>query len=164
MQFSHDRYNPAGIRNIFLLYIALLLGQILFSFVVIFLITQPDKVLTDGSPYTFLGLLVVFLSAGAAWFVNNLRVQQAAMIKGALADKLMHYRTSIVMRSAMVEAGNLFCVVLALLTSSLTPFLFFCLGLGVFLFFRPQLDEVNRVYQLSLEEQRTLEQQLRRRI
>ena len=63
----------------------------------------------------------------------------------------------------MVEAGNLFCLILALLEGSLSPILFFCLGLGLFLYFRPQLAELAQVYRLGEQERQQLEQFLKNR-
>lgn len=155
--------HKGSLRAIFLLYISLLLGQVLFSLVILFLITQPDRVLKDGSDYPFLAALVVFLAGGAAWFINRLRSQQLPHLRANLEGILLHYRTTVVMRSAMVEAGNLFCLVLAFLEGSLAPIVFFCLGLGVFLLFRPRLDELFGLYPLNEGERRQLEQALKNR-
>lgn len=150
-------------RSTFILYVVLLLGQILFCLLTVFLITQPDRPLKEGSDYPFLAILIVFLAAGAAWFVNKMRKDQAMTLEANHESKLMHYRTTVIFRSAIVEAGNFFCLILALLEASLTPILFFCLGLAVFLYFRPQLKELVEWYKLSEEERFKLEQQLKNR-
>ncbi len=149
-------------RTIFLIYMALLLGQIVFCFIVLFLLTQPDRPpLEDSSAYPFLGLLVVFLSAGAAWFLNKLRIDSLAKLRANFGGKLLHYQTSVILRSAVVESGNLFCLVLALLEGSLGPILYFCVGLGLFLFFRPKPDEMTQYYDLTTAEQARLLEDLR---
>ena len=155
--------SKALFRSTYLIYVALLLGQIFFCFVTIFLITQPDRVLKEGSDYPFLALLVIFLAAGAAWFVNRLREQQARGIEANHDGKVLHYRTTVIMRSAMLEAGNLFCLILALLEGTLTPILFFCLGLGLFLYFRPKVAELVQVYDMTEQERQLLERQLKNR-
>lgn len=148
-------------RSTFTLYVALFLAQIIFCLLVVFLITQPDRELMEGSNYPFLGILVVFLASGAAWYMNKLRTDSIARMSANHEGKLLHYRTTVLLRSAMVEAGNMFCVVLALLEGSLFPLFFFCLGLGVFLYFRPKLDEVVSVYQMDEATRQQLEQQLK---
>lgn len=148
-------------RSTFLIYVALLLGQVAFSLFTVFLITQPDRMMKEGSDYPFLGILVVFLAGGAAWFVNKLRYDQLPKLRFNHDGKLLHYRTTVIMRSAMVEAGNLFCLILALLEGSLTPILYFCIGLVVFLYFRPQLEELAKEYGMSEEEKQRLERQLK---
>lgn len=150
-------------RSTFLLYIALLLGQIVFSLFTLFLITQPDRSLKEGSDYPFLGILVVFLAAGAALLINKLRRDQLSKLRFNYEGKLLHYRTTTIMRAAVVEAGNLFCLTLALLEGSLTPMLHFCVGLVVFLYFRPQLSELVSLYGMSEEERQQLERQLKNR-
>lgn len=155
---NRNHSSKALFRSTYLIYVALLIGQIFFCFITVFLITQPDRLQKEGSDYPFLALLVLFLAGGAAWFVNNLRRQQAQQISANFDGKLLHYRTTVIMRSAMVEAGNLFCLILAMLEGSLSPILFFCLGLGLFLYFRPQVAEVSEVYGMSGQEQQTLKQ------
>jgi hypothetical protein len=149
-------------RSAFLLYVALLLGQILFCFVILFLITQPDRApLSEDSAYPYLGLTIVFLAAGTAWFLNKLRLDSLPKLQANFGGKIMHYRTSVILRSAVLESGNLFCLVLALLEGSLTPVLHFCLGLGVFLYFRPSIEEMAQHYQLTAAEEESLRQDLR---
>lgn len=160
---NRNHQSKSLFRSTYLIYVALLIGQIVFCFIAIFLITQPDRMPKEGSDYPFLALLVLFLAGGAAWFVNNLRRQQAQQITANFDGKLLHYRTSVIMRSAMMEAGNLFCLILAMLEGSLSPILFFCLGLGLFLYFRPQLAEVAQVYQMTEQERQELEQYLKNR-
>lgn len=159
-----NRTSRTLFRSTFLIYVSLLLGQIAFSMFTVFLITQPDRTLKEGSDYPFLGILIVFLAAGAAWYVNKLRYQQLPKLRFNHDGKLLHYRTTVIMRSAMVEAGNLFCLILALLEGSLTPILYFCLGLVAFLYFRPQLSELVREYGMNEEERQRLEQQLKNKL
>lgn len=150
-------------RSTFMLYIALFIGQILFCFVVIFLITQPDRLPPGESRYPFLGLLIVFLSAGAAWYLNQLRRTQAGQIRANTEGKVLHYRTSVILRSAVMEAGNLFCLVLALLEHNMNQLLFFAIGLAIFFYFRPQVTEIAEVYGLTKPEKEALAGALRRK-
>lgn len=160
---NRNRQSKTLFRSTYLIYLALLLGQIFFCMVTVFLVTQPDRILKEGSDYPFLALLVIFLAAGAAWYVNHLRHQQAQKISANHDGKVLHYRTTVIMRSAMLEAGNIFCLILALLEGSLAPILFFCLGLGLFLYYRPQVPELVRVYHMSEQDRQELEQQLKNR-
>ena len=153
----------AQFRSTILLYIALFLGQIIICFFIMFSITKPDQhTLNEGSEYPFLALLVIFLAAGAAWYMNQLRTKTIKSLQANFNGKLMHYHTSVLLRSAMVEAGNLFCLILALLENSLAPMLFFCVGLAVFLYFRPKSTEIIRLYQLNETEQKLLIKQLKK--
>lgn len=146
------------------MYIALVLMQIIICFVVIFLLTQPDSPLDqEGSDYPYLALLVVFLSGGAGWLLNKLRADAIPKLRANFQGKVLHYRTTVIMRSAVVEAGNFFCIILALFERSLSPLLFFALGMLLFLYFRPRLDEITQLYQLSETEHQELARQLKKR-
>ncbi|RME97065.1 MAG: hypothetical protein D6772_10935 [Bacteroidetes bacterium] len=149
-------------RSTFLLYVALLLGQIIFCFIVLFLLTQPDQgPLTADSSYPYLGLIAVVAAGGIAWFLNHLRLSSLPKLQANFGGKIMHYRNSVILRSAVLESANLFCLVLALLEGSTTPILHFCLGVAVFLYFRPSVEEMAANYQLSIAEQESLRQELR---
>ena len=155
--------NRSLIRSTYLLYLALLLGQFVFCLIVIFMLTQPDSpMVREGTDYLYLGLLVILMAGSAAMIVNQLRNKQIPKIRANFEGKVLHYRTTVVMRSAMVEAGNLFCIVLSILERSLTPLLIFALGLLVFLYFRPRVEEIATNYQLAGEERQKLERQLKR--
>ncbi len=155
--------NRSLIRSTYLLYLALLLGQFVFCLIVIFMLTQPDSpMIREGTDYLYLGLLVIFMAGSAAMFVNQLRNKQISKIRANFEGKVLHYRTTVIMRSAMVEAGNLFCIVLSILERSLTPLLIFALGLLVFIYFRPRVEEIATNYQLTGEERQKLERQLKR--
>ena len=151
-------------RSTILLYIALVLMQIIICLFVVFLLTQPDRPLNqEGSDYPYLALLVIFLSGGAGWLLNKLRADAIPKLRANFKGKLLHYRTTVIMRSAVVEAGNFFCILLALFERSLTPILFFTLGMLVFLYFRPRLEEVTEQYQLTEEEHQELARQMKKR-
>lgn len=151
-------------RSTFLLYIALVLMQIIICFFVVFLLTQPDRPLDqEGSEYPYLAMLIVFLSGGAGWLLNKMRTDAIPKLRANFKGKLLHYRTTVIMRAAVVEAGNFFCIILALFERSLTPLLFFILGMLVFLYFRPRLDEITQLYPFTEEERQELARQLKKR-
>ena len=146
-------------RTTLLIYIALLLGQITFCLFTVFLITQPDRPLQAESVYPYGGALAVFLSAGAAWFLNQLRIKSVADLEANFRGKLLHYQTTVIFRAAMIQVGNLFCLFLAILENSLSPLIYFCLGLLVYLYFKPNSNELANVYQLTPTEKRDVEKQ-----
>lgn len=147
-------------RTTLLIYIALLLGQIVFCLFTVFLITQPDSPLaSDKIQYPYAGILVVFLATGAAWYVNQLRIKSVAVLHANFAGKLLHYQTTVIFRSAMVQAGNLFCLVLVILENSLSPLVYFCIGLMAYLYFKPNSEELVNVYKLNNAEKREVEKQ-----
>lgn len=149
-------------RSTLLLYIALLIGQIIFCFVIIFLLTQPDQVVNwTEEIYPYIGLAIVGVSGATAWYLNKLRQESLPKLQANLQGKVLHYRTTVILRCAVVEGGNLFCLVVALLTKSMIPILYFCLGLGIFLYFRPRLRELSELYDITGAEYQELERSLK---
>jgi len=147
-------------RTTLLIYIALLLGQIAFCLFTVFFITLPGRPLaSDHIQYPYAGILAIFLAAGAAWYVNQLREKSVVALKANFAGKLLHYQTTVIFRAAMIQVGNLFCLFLAILENSLSPLVYFCLGLLIYLYFKPNTSELVRVYQLTSAEKREIEKQ-----
>lgn len=151
--------SPTHYRSTTVLFYALLSGQLLFCLVVVYLVMEygprPEGESVAISP--LYALLAVLLTAAGAYYMNRLRTQQAAQLHVNLEAKLLHYRTSVILRSAIIEAGNFLALTLALLLMNLQPLLFFALGLLIFLYFRPRLEEVVTTYRLTPEEQRQLQ-------
>ncbi len=142
-----------------LIYAALLIGQLLFCLVLIYLIYGQGYAVEEGqfSEYRYLGALIIALAAFAAFGFNRLRKQQATQLKVELPAKLMHYRTTVMMRSAILEAGNLFCLILVFLTGSMTSLLYFGVGILIFIYFRPSQDDILKSYQLNSQDSQTLQ-------
>ena len=149
-------------RQISTLYAALLIGQVLFALAIIVLIYSREPVDTSELPlqYPMLGLLIVGLCIMTAFYFNNLRQNQAQSLQIDLGAKLLHYRTSILMRSAIIESGNLFCLILVFLTQGISPLLFFAVGLVAFVYFRPTLDNMIQMYHLTAQEALELRRQV----
>lgn len=150
---SHSHY-----RSTTVLFYALLAGQIFFCLVVVYLVMdygpRPEADAVAISP--LYALLAVVTTAAGAYYMNQLRTRQAAQLRINLDAKLLHYRTTVILRSAIMEAGNFLALTMALLLMNMQPLLFFALGLLIFLYFRPREDEVIRTYRLTNEEQRQL--------
>ncbi|MCB0637969.1 MAG: hypothetical protein KDC54_15175, partial [Lewinella sp.] len=88
---------------------------------------------------------------------------QAHKVHANAQGKVLHYRTSVILRSAVLEAGNLFCLMLALLERNMNHLLFFALGLLVFFYFRPRINEITDLYQLTSGERQELTQALKKK-
>lgn len=142
-------------RSIQMIYYGLLGGQILFCLVTLFLIYQKSGAM-DRLQFDYYGKIAAFLmitTINGAVIINRLRKKQAAQLENGLAVKLTHYRTSVILRSAMLEAGNLFALTVAVISLNVLPVAFFLVGLLCFFFLRPSRDEFSKDYELNLEEQ-----------
>lgn len=137
-------------RQINIIYYALLAGQILFCSVIVFALQDPETRQT-GWPEAPFGLIVPIVLASLlplVFFINNRQLQQAAEQENLLS-KLAHYRTLVLLRSALIEGANLFCLVCLLLENNSTFLIFFGAGLLLFLYFRPSVNEFLQHYQLN---------------
>ncbi len=147
------------LRSTFQLYYALLAGQILFCLVTLYLIYQNENVSNrfELDTNSAAGLLIVISAGIIAFFMNNLRRQQAGTLRTSLQSRMMHYRTTVILRSAIMEAGNLFALILALIGFNLFPILYFLVGLLLFFFFRPSRSEFAQLYSLTGPERLEIE-------
>ncbi|MCB1319297.1 MAG: hypothetical protein KDK34_03530 [Leptospiraceae bacterium] len=150
--------NPAMLfRQINTLYYSMLGGQVLFAVVAVFLLEHPQA-FRSGWPAAPLGLvlpLVAVGALGAAFFINRKRLAEGSA-ESDLEAKLAHYRSTVIVRSALVEGMTLMSIVFFMLELNTTYLVFFGLGLLVFLYFRPSGDEFSRYYGLSAAEQSEL--------
>lgn len=142
-----------------ILYFALLAGQLLFFIMVVFVLNTPD-VFESGWPEPPFGIIVPLVTIGAigaAFLVNKKRLNEGAAA-GDLEQKMAHYRSTVIVRSALLEGANILSIVLALIQPSTMFLAFFGLGIVIFLYFRPSVDEFSQYYGLSAAEQSELRQ------
>lgn len=149
----------SSFRNTSLIFYALLSGQLLFGAVVYYLLsTTPGREFGDAvdrlpplTPY-----LILAASALSAHFLNRLRRNQGAGLTGPLGSKVLHYRTTVLLRSAVLEAGNILILTFILLTFASSYWLAFALGIGLFFLARPSREEFLSIYPLTSEEARMI--------
>lgn len=155
-------YHMKSAKEVFkstqILYLALLMGQMLFAGVVYFLLT-PDNLneVTTAPSSIFQNILpfVMVSSIGLAFYLYKIRLQQVPSMQD-LSEKITHHRTTNIIRWAFIEGANFFALVVAMLEG--TPFylIYFGLGLLVFVFMRPTVNGFAKDYNLTLDEQRML--------
>lgn len=147
-------------KQIILIYGALMLGQVLFCLVVIFIVTSgPDPAPQEGTPFELIVPTVIFVAIAGSFFVYRMRKQQGTALTG-LSNKVEHYRTTAIMRSAILEGANLLAIFITFVTNNLNFLLWFSLGLLVFLYFRPSVEQFIRDYALSGQEEQELRKAL----
>ncbi len=141
-------------KQILLLYAALLIGQLIFGLLMVYMLVAvlPAEAATVSYQYPLLAFSIVVIGIVLSLYFNNLRTEHAQKLQLPLASKVLHYRTTVLMRVAILQSGNLFCLLLILLTQSYYPFLFFAIGLLAFVRLRPSLDDVIDTYKLSAQE------------
>jgi hypothetical protein len=142
-------------KSLNVIYLALILGQLAFMAVAIFIANDS---LPDVENMSLLRTFIPVVSVSTvaiSYVIYNKRREQGAELDD-LTAKTLHYRTSNIIRWAVVEAGNLFAVVSVLLTGSMFFLIFFALGMGVFLVYRPTIKGFVNDYNLSTSEEKVL--------
>lgn len=137
-------------NQINIVYYSMLAGQIIFCAVIVFALQDPET-RQSGWPEAPFGLIVPVMLAGLlplVFFINNRQLSQASDQEN-LPSKVAHYRTLILLRSALIEGVNLFCLISLLLENNSTFLIFFGAGLLLFLYFRPSVNEFLQYYQLN---------------
>jgi len=137
------------------LFYALAAGQLLFGAVAVFMRYKGTAAFDEASHQnTTLTIIAPFLGLGAftiAWYVHKMRSAQGMNLKELQAKK-MHYRTTVLLRSAMIEGGNIILLVAYLLSGRPIHLAWFAAGMLFFFFFRPSPGNFVRDYQLSFDE------------
>lgn len=149
----------SAFRKASFIFFALLLGQLVFGAVVYYLLaTTAERQYEDFSELLpgYTPYLVIAGTAFLALFLDRLRRNQGSGLTSRLGSKVLHYRTSVLLRSAILEAGNILVLTFILLTFERDFWLAFALGIGLFLLARPRREEFVSIYTLSDEEQQMI--------
>ncbi len=134
------------ITQLQVIFLALALGQLLFCFVVVYLILTNSLPVTDMGAITSIVLPLELMSIiGLAYVLNRQRLSQGASL-GSPKEKIQHYRVTVILRLALVEGANLFALVIAMLESELALLAYFAVGMLAFLYFRPVKGEFEQAY------------------
>ena len=149
MELSRD--NRAGdFRGLTIIFFAMLAGQLLFAAVTYFLISTEGGLgeagFLEGNAVNYLGLYIVLMIAGAYYLDRNRASNAAKRSYNDYRQAITSYRTSVILRSAIVEAAVLLTIVVALLTGNLTVLLIALLGSAAFFLFRPSEDQFTERY------------------
>lgn len=140
-------------KQISTIYLALLSGQMLFAAVVIIMVQGNNldtSITVEGLPMQIIVPVMLLAGVGIAYFLNNQRMTHAAnMLKATLPQKLNHYRISVLLRSSIIEAVNLFSIIAALILNNLSYLVYFGVGILVYLYYRPSNQKFIDAYRLD---------------
>lgn len=144
-------------KQINVLYLALLAGQIMFAITVLYVGGIPKSLgkLSFDDPMLLIGIAVTFFSIFAAYGINEKRKTAGAQLSD-FQEKIEHYRGVVIVRCALTEGANLMALVMGMLSKQGFFFVLFAVGLLAFLYFRPSVQEFSRSYHLRPEEERDL--------
>lgn len=159
LKFAKRSAMNSFFKQLSTVFYALAAGQLLFCAVAVFLRYQGTAAFDEASlQNATLTMVTPFLALGAftaAWFVHKMRSAQGMNLKG-VKEKSMHYRTTVLLRSAMIEGGNIILLVAYLLSGRPIHLGWFVAGMLLFFYFRPSPANFVRDYQLSFDEAKQL--------
>ncbi|NRB62637.1 MAG: hypothetical protein HRU40_06355 [Saprospiraceae bacterium] len=144
-------------RQIWIIYGALAMGQIVLALVVVYWVTSEGA--AEASEIPSLDYIVPLSLIGAvftAYTINKMLAEKASQRKG-LSAKLAHYKNRVIIRSALIEGANLLILISAMLTGKMNFLLFFLLGFGMFILFYPRMSVFSQEYALTPDELKSLD-------
>lgn len=153
------------VKQIGILYIALIAGQLLMATVLFFFVEEQTSELSDGAAAGSSMFMIIasfcVMTVGMSFFIYNKRKESGRQLEG-LNEKLGHYRQSFMIRAGLIEGANLAALLVYFFVErNFLYLLLFAIGIAAFLLIRPTNDRIIEDYQLSLDEQSELRNSLK---
>lgn len=128
------------------IFIGLLIGQFLFYFFIQYILRGRAEMFNEEFAQHWLYWILPLLTFGGFYLAFQFgKNRKKKFLK--LGDKIAQasfYRETVIMQGFIMELANLFAIITALLTFSLLPFMFFAVGLVMFLFYFPTENKYKR--------------------
>ncbi|MEM6771320.1 MAG: hypothetical protein AAF597_12125 [Bacteroidota bacterium] len=142
--------NNRDFRSLQVLFYAMLIGQLLFMLVVIFLVQNGEMgershIFGENEDLIIAGVYVMVM-IGLSRFIDGMWKKQIPTVQRVNRSAFGHYRNTVILRLAILEGAGLLTIVLALVTSNPTLFLATALGLMAFWLARPAEEEFTERY------------------
>lgn len=141
-------------KNLQIIFLGLLIGQITFAVVANFMITNIAVRSTSVLIYLVPAVMVSSILSGNYLF--NVSRKKIIAQQGNLEDKFKSYRQSAVIRWAIMETGNLLAIVATFIEGKTLYFAMFAVGLLFFATTRPSVDDFCRQFEISEAEKNQL--------
>lgn len=141
-------------KNLQIIFLGLLMGQITFAVVANFIIT--DTAVTDTGAFIYLVPAVMIVGIVAGNYIFNSNLKKIIAKENATEKKFGEYRKNSIVRWAMMEMGNLLAIIAAIVEGKTLYFALFAVGLIFFAMTRPSIEDFSRQFNLSVEEENQL--------
>ena len=134
-------------RQLNLLFLILLSGQLFFCLVVVILNSGPEYAAQQRDSDLFDTLLPIFILSMtfAIHLIDKQRLKRGVLLE-SLQAKLRFYRRSVFLRLILMEMTNIFAIVIALVEGKLHYSIYFLIGLMAFFYFRPSMPRFMEDY------------------
>lgn len=151
---TFQRTPPANdFKRSYILYYALIAGQVLIALIISYLMIGSEITFSwdMSNPFHLTAPILMLSCISMSSLLFTKKMEEAKSITG-LFPKLEHYRSAIILRSALLEGANLICIIFYFLELNYFFLLLFFIGLGAFLLIRPSEDMFKEKYRLTEEE------------
>ncbi|HAI74958.1 MAG TPA: hypothetical protein DCM08_01810 [Microscillaceae bacterium] len=140
------------------IWFGLIMGQVVFLAVVFFLNNQQDSSFVRPELVGVMDYIAIAFSLGTLG-MSQFIPQQLLKVetKDTLDNKLQKYQTSVILRGALIEGGNLFCIVAYLLTQNSLLLGSFAALISIMILSRPTLAQMETSIPLSEDEKAQLQ-------
>lgn len=148
-------------QQLLIIFGAFVMGQILICLVILVLdpLESAGSAREGSSLYDSLVPIFLLSMIFAVYLINQKREGDGAMLN-TLTEKVAHYRQTVILRLAMMEGANLFTLIIILIDGRTYYMIYFVIGLAVFIYFRPAIQNFIASYQLNSAEQKELNEAL----
>ncbi len=145
-----------------IIFTALLGGQFLFWIIVFFLYpenTSEEQSLSGDDLYDTILPIFMLSMIFATYLIDKQRQQRGALLK-SLDQKIAYFRSSVLLRLALMELTNIFILIIILLEVKLNYSIYFFIGVMAFFYFKPDLGKFRQEYGLTGEQKAILDKVL----
>ncbi|MBC6996367.1 hypothetical protein QWY85_20130 [Neolewinella lacunae] len=114
MELNKDDFQALNV-----IFLALVTGQVLFAGVVYYLLQDPEAVpdyILGPNQDLYLVLAYGLATVFASRFLDQMRVKSIPTLQNIAGDAFAHYRSSVILRLAVLEGGTLLVITMALIT------------------------------------------------
>ena len=134
-------------KNLQIIFLGLLLGQLTFAIVANFIITSGAIADTGMLIYLVPAVMIVGIIIG--FYIFNASLTKSAEKEGTIETQFSKYRKSSMVRWAMMEIGNLLAIIAAIIEANTFYFVLFSFGLLIFATTRPSVQDFSKRFGLS---------------
>jgi len=137
----------------YIIYYSLVTGQVLIAFVMSYLLMGNEITFSweMDNPLYLIAPILMLSCISVSSFLFTKKMEEAKRVKG-FSKKLSHYRSSIILRSGLLEGANLTCIIFYFWESNYFFLFLFFVGFCAFLLVRPSEDNFREKYRLTEEE------------
>ncbi len=132
-------------KRLNIIYLALVSGQLLMCGVIVFLNMGQETV--TGSIFNYIAPIISLTTISVAFFLKGKHQEKARQLTDE-TQKLEHFRSSNIMRWALIEGGTITMIIFFFLEHNYIYLFLFALGMAAFTLLKPSEESLRENYRL----------------